>query len=901
MKKTIFFLAILGLFGSSLVFSFAEKAQETRATTILDAGSAWTYESTKANALYFKMAENSAPYNDWNVRYKPVTVDSLVIVKPNGTEKRLPEANLNAYEAICKFNSDSYYLEQWFFNDGTTGKLEIGDTVQFNGDFTNASYDTTIRISFSEFYICSQDSVLTFGKSNNAIKADFMNRYGELFEYELYYPEDLTTLRSIESTLSNSIDAATSMKDIYVAYNSAVSQASLIEKSPEGFHNYQESRKEEIRNYVSLDDYLDEQKAVVQGIIDDCCDAIDAATTTSEIKALIAQAKADIDAVLTRTQVIENKIINKESGYEQYLQSYDQVTLNDLSLGESIVFHGLKSERSGEINTNIMEGNLSNTFVPNPTNEKGNLIFNFTYNSTCQTNAGANLFINLRGVKYYGYKFGIGTDSQGMYFTRVFSDETTFVWGNSNYLTNSSQTYSISVGAIDLVEGNRTWIFITVNGVSVYSAMTDSHPVCTNPRVSLSNNDNEHGDRTGITTIGNYYPSDYEDKTSPIYGGIFKYEEGHSDITQNLYLNLDENALRFDVNKKLYSYSTNPNNIKLVRGSNEYALATSNIPIIAKYSETKYQLFLSSLLTGPITSLSNNDKLIISGNFVYFDENEGRKVAFEIAESIFVYTSSSWQQEISLNAYKQDTIRKVNQYLADDFLKDYDTEEQNSIKSLVNKCVSDINNSTNVETINNIYASFKSQISSILTSFRKYLESKVSSLTNYVSGKQSLYRPEDWTEITGIINSYSASIRNSSTTKEADALYKTAIKLIDSILTIEEHNIEDLKEAKYEAISEIKNHYGSFDLNSMSDDEVNALNLDTKNTISEIKNASSIDEVNSILNNYKSRHPLPQSNSDGNNKKKWYQCGGNVAVNSILLNILSLTGLGLLLYRKFKI
>ena len=250
----------------------------------------------------------------------------------------------------------------------------------------------------------------------------------------------------------------------------------------------------------------------------------------------------------------------------------------------------------------------------------------------------------------------------------------------------------------------------------------------------------------------------------------------------------------------------------------------------------------------------------------------------------------------------KDLLESIKEYEAlDDFLKDYDTEEQNSIKSLVNKCVSDINNSTNVETINNIYASFKSQINSILTSFRKYLESKVNSLTNYVSGKQSLYRPEDWAEITDIVNSYSASIRNSSTTKEADALYKTAIKLIDSILTIEEHNIEELKEVKYEAISEIRNHYGSFDLNAMSDDEVNALNLDTKNTISEIKNASSIDEVNSILNNYKTRHPLPKSNSDGNSKKKWYQCGGNVAVNSILLNMLSLSGIGLLLYRKFKI
>ena len=901
MKKSIVFSAILSLVGSAFGLSFANNSQEVRATTVIDSGKAWTYESTTASALYFKMAENTAPYDDWNVRYKPVTVDSLVIIKPNGTEKRLPQANLNAYEAICKFNSNSYYLEQWFFNDGTTGKLEIGDTIQLNGDFHNASYDTTISISFSEFYLCGQTNVLTFSESKDAIKADFLNRFNDLFEYELYEPEDFNTIREIGNTLSSSINAAASMKDVYSAYNSAVSQASLIEKSDNGFINYKNSKKEEITNYVSLEDYFDDEKAIIEGIINNACNQIDAATTTSQIKSIVAQAKEDIDAVDTRTQIIEKRVLNKEPGYEQYLQSYDQVTLNDLSLGDSLTFHGLRSERSDDINTNITEANIHNTFVPNPSNERGNLIFSFTYQSNCKTNYGANMFVNLRGMKYYGYKFAIGTDSSGVYFSRVFSNESTFVWGNSGCLASTIDTYSISIGAIDLVEGNRTWIFVIINGSTIYNAMTDSHPTCVNPRVSLSNNDDERGDKEGITTVGNYYPSDYENKVSPIYGGIFKYEEGHSDITSNLYLNLDENAVRFDTSKKLYSYSTDPRNIKLIRGSNEYNLANSNIPVIAKYGEITYQLFLSSLLTGPVTSIQNNDKLVISGIFTYFDDNEGAKVAYEIAESTFVYSSNSWQQQISLIAYKKDAIRKVNQYLSNEFLANYEEEEQNTITSLVNKAVSDINNATSVNNIDNIYASFKSQIASVLTSLRKYQESKVSALNNYVSGKQNLYREADWAEIMNTINSYAQKIRDSKSRKDADNLYNAAIKLIDAVLTIDEHNVEDLQEAKYQAIAEIKNHYGSFDLNVMSDAEVNSLNLDTSNTIAEIKNASSIDEVNSLLNAYKNRHPLPTTDSgESSSSKKWYQCGGNIYVSSILLCLLSLSGIGLLLYRKRK-
>ena len=898
MKKKILLLTFLGLVGCALGLASSQKSQQVSATTVIDGGKAWTYDSTTSSALYFKMEENTAPYNDWNIRYKPLSVDSIVVIKQDGTERRLPEANLNAYEAICKFNPTSYYLEQWFFNDGTTGKLEIGDSVQLNGQFRNQAYDTIISITKSEFYISSKTNVLTFSESLEAIKDDFVGKYNELFEYELYEPTDYQALRDIEATLSNAIENAAGMKEVYLAFENAKAQASLIEKSPDGFINYQNNKKEEIRNYVSLDNYLPAEQAVVQGIINDCCDAIDDATTTSEIKALLAKAKEDINAVQTRTQAIENKVLNKEAGYEQYIESYDQVTLNDLNLGNSVTFHGLKSERDDEINTNITEGNMYNTFVPNEKNTKGNLIFNFTYQSNCKTNYGANMFVNLRGVKYYGFKFAISTDSQGMYFSRCFSDESTFVWGNSDYLTDSSKEYHISIGSIDLVEGNRTWIFIIVDGVTLYNAMTDSNPVAVNPRVSLSNNDDSRGDKEGITTISNYYPSDYESKISPIYGGIFKYDSAN---TSNMTLTLEENEVKFDANKKVLSYATNQEDIKLIRGSNEYNLANSNMPIIAKYSETSYLLYLSSLLTGEITSINNNDKLIINGIFTYFDEDIGGKVSYKIMESIFVYSGSSWSQELSLSAYKVDTINKVNKYLNESFLANYDEAEQNTIKGIVNATVSDINDATSIETVDNLYASFKSQIGAVLTSLQKYQEGKVEILSNYVSGKQSLYRVDDWDDITAIIKNYSAKIRASSTTKEADQLLDEGLKAIDSILTIEEHEAEELSEAKYNAIAEIRNHYGQFDFNNMSDEEIASLNADTQRAISEIESAEDIDSINRILNNFKSSHPLPSKDEPAPAERKWWQfCGGNIVVSSISLTLLSLSGLGLLLYKKRK-
>ena len=50
MKKSIVFLTILGLIGAAFGLSFANKAKEVKATTIVDAGKAWTYESTTSSA-----------------------------------------------------------------------------------------------------------------------------------------------------------------------------------------------------------------------------------------------------------------------------------------------------------------------------------------------------------------------------------------------------------------------------------------------------------------------------------------------------------------------------------------------------------------------------------------------------------------------------------------------------------------------------------------------------------------------------------------------------------------------------------------------------------------------------------------------------------------------------------
>ena len=728
------------------------------------------------------------------------------------------------------------------------------------------------------------------------LKSYLLDDFNELYDYDIYDVEDFYTLKEIKTTLSIGINNARNVKEVYAAYNLALEQVSHLEKSEDGFETYKNNKKEEIRNYVSLDNYFDAERLTVEGYINSCCAQIDYATTTKQILGLIAQAKSNIDSVKTRVDIMENAILNQTPGYEQYLQSYDEVTLDDLSLGESQTFHGRKNQRDGEINTNNSDKNQFNSFVPNSENKKGNVVFNFYYQSNCVPTGGGNLSLVLRGIRYYGYKLVIGTDSRGLYFTKTTPKGDEFIKGFSSTFSNTSQRYPVSVGMIDLIEGDRTWATIKVGGATLYSAIIDSLPFCTNARVSLSNNGNEFSDTDGTTTISNYYPSSATSKISPIYGGIFEYEEGHSDVTTNLYMTLDENSVDYDVNKNIGSYATRVSDIKFTRGSSTYDIARTDIPVIAKYGPNSYQLYLSQLFNNTITNVINGDKVTISGVFTYYDENAGNKIAYEIANSTFVYDAvhGKWNVELSLVDCKEDAIRRINYRVVEDALADYDDVEKQAITSLASQYVNQVNSATSVESVKELYNSFIEAFNNVPTRFEKYRQNKISEIENYLSSQSEEYYEEDWQEILDIKAEAISNLESATNYQEIDQIFESAIQRIDSVLTIRGHKLEELNEAKRKAISEVKNHYASLDLNSMSNSEIEELNADTLDTIDRIKAALSVPQVEQLLNNYKLRHKLPSQNANTKG------CGGSVYTTSILLSAISLLGIALISYKKRK-
>ena len=835
--------------------------------------------------------------------YYATSVENLYI---NGE----PKAKLNV-DLIKR--RDNWGTEIYVNLNDQTGShnTDVGTVIVLNGlftykDFVNGEFpkNPTIDLDPGEYFGIEIDlfAALKTGTGSDDYQVlDFKqylkDNFEDLYDYDLYDPNDYYDLRQIKKNLEAEIETRNTPKELYEAYNAAIEAADQLTLTADGFDIYKNKKIAELENYVSLDKYFEDEQATITNYLNTAISGINAATTSEQISVILLDTKSKIDKVPTRVNIMEDAVLNKADGYEEYLESYDEVTLNDLSLGESQTFHGLISERDGEINTNDADKEQINSFVPNKENTKGNVVFNFCYQSDCIPSAGGNLTIVLRGIRYYGYKFVLGTDSQGLYYGETIPGKSTdFIQGFSNVFTDTTKQYAVSVAVIDLIEGNRSWVTITIDGITIYNIITDSISFCNNARVSLSNNGNPYSDEEGTTTISNYYPASETKEPSSIYGGIFQYESGHSDITSSLYLSLDENDVAYDINKSLGSYATKPSNIKLMRDSTAYEIAKTDIPVIAKYGPNSYQLYLSQLFNETITEVIDGDKVIISGLFTYFDSKTNEKIAYEIVNSVLVYDEENtrWNSEVSLADYKQDIINRIYRCADEEFLAGYDRGEQKAITSLVSQYLDSVEDATTVDAVKELYATFQDAVGGVITKLEKYCNSKTYAIKEYLIDQSRDYYPNDWLQIMRIKHSAINELQGAASFEEIDSIYRYAIQEMDAILTIEEHKTEDLSNAKQNAITEVKNHYASLNIDSMSDDKLAELNVDTLQTIEEIKAAESIEQINQILSEYEARHKLPTKKVDTKG------CGGSVYTTSILLSAISLLGIALMTYKKRK-
>lgn len=823
-----------------------------------------------------------APFSDDNHGYMPANKNCILL---DGE----PIAKVGK-QAIRRRNDDvgSYQFYVVKQQEGQNFEPAMGQVVVFDGLFIfNGSvngYETNERLGLT-FSLLAFERVGTGVNDYRIIdlKQHLSDKLTNKYNINLFKEEDKEEVQQLISMFVQEMEESDTATEIYQVYNNYSLELSGFEYDPE-------TTKELLEQYVNLDNYFEDEQAEILAIIADAKTAIDEVLDNSEISEIYELAKAEIDLIKTKVEVMVNAIEGQSAGFEDYLASYDTVSLSSLNLGDEVVYHYYDvvedvNARTDGLNTNATEQQLNNSFVPSSGNQNGNVVFKFKYVPNAVPVRGANLAVNVRGIPYYGYKFGIDTNSRGC-FAEALGGANSSAWypGEGNLFENG-QEYIVEVGAIDLLNDvDMTWMYIKVDGVLAFNKVVKTLLIGDNPRVSLSPNDDKTNENhyEGEIAIYNVYEGLSEHEST--YCGAFTYNENQEVSTQSIKLKLDRNNIPTNIN----AYPLNESAVKLIRNDATTNIAKTDVALINKLSETDYQLDLSN-----IVEVQDEDVIVIDGDFVYYSDDT--KYAFTIAPSRYKYHESdnSWEVILTLEETKVDAKNRLDHY-AD--LSSYDEDEQLAINQIISEAKTNIDNAETIQAVKDILETAKTQIDAVKTSLQKYKETCAAIVNNYKNDELNNYRNAEKEDIASLKREAVEDISDASTKEEIDLIVVNLKLDIDDLKTDAEYQAEELNEAKSSGSARVKNHYASLDLSKYSQEEKAALDSDTSKALSDIKAATSIEEVNRIVETYIQNHQQKGESNNSQSKK----CGGDIMTTSIILSSIALVGIGFILTNKRK-
>lgn len=767
---------------------------------------------------------------------------------------------------------------------GWNNIVQLDSLVVFDGTFVYKG-DVTLSENRRMGFSLSEAALHKIGNGVNDyevvnFRPFLVNKILSSYDIHNYSDENALTVSDILDNVETDLAAPTTVKAVYAKYNEIVATLDAIEMDPEAAARYLEELKEaainEINNYVDLDNYFPAQQAAITGYINDCITAINSATTKADINLALNSAKANIDAVKVKKTVMTEAVEARSSGYEEYLAVYNRVSLNDLNV-DNQVFHGRLQDRQNDFKTNPLDNEIRNTFVPVSGNENGNVIFQFKYMSNATPVGGANFCANLRGRPYYGYKFNLGTNTYGFYVEVLSESGSQFLGGTENSFPLNTEL-SVEIGAIDLIDYDITWLFVKVNGAFKLSKVVDSLSFCVNPRVALSPNDNNNqtNDYEGTTNITNYN-SDAEINEGA-YLGTFRL--GNQNDTKN-YINvrMDVNDIPYDSSEPTELYSFDASQMKLISGDSTTEISKYHLPSIQKYGASDYRIMVSSFV-----DVIDNDQIVIQGTFTYFDSQTGNKMSVTFGKCTFVYQDGTWDQVFTLEEIKEDACKRLETYVD---LSLYDEEDVVSINQIINQGKVAINACTSKEQVEQTLNQYMTQIDGFKTTFRKAQDAAIAIVNAYKNDQLDQYREDEINDMKEYKDDAIEAINNALTYEEINAIVEDLMAKIDRLKTKDQYEAEELEAARQSGIQEIQNYYGSIDLSKLSEAQRDQLNKDTASAIEAVKAATTIEQINSIVEQYKTSHVYGGQKSKG--------CGGSLVTTGSIISIMTLIASALLL------
>lgn len=883
-------------YGGNDIFIGSVPTEEKENTQILQ----YSYLSSTKEGIYLNGSLNDIPVGDnWTTRGVPVNKNNALI---NGEPIYTPFGG-SPLVKISLEEENSYYLD-----------LKAGGVTLKEGDVITLSDEYRVYLDGKTYSLgIIPVSFLYQNKQMSQISDINTYLYNEISNHcdPEYYDEDkILEIEQIVSEAETPIKSETNMKSLWDLYHSYIEALDAIpfneEKAKEILDRAKEAAKAELNALADSDKYLAEELEVVQGYVDDAISEIEKETTDTvkKVEQIVIETTELISKIKTKQEYVEEILLEKGLSEEtiQYLEDFERVTTSDLCATGDLLFH----QKGGSEYTYHSGGydDTSTRIATSKDNPNGNMVFQFIYESDApsarsliregeEERFGAQIFIRMRGVSDTdAYRFDIATITGdetnagvalGSFLNDVAVGRVTF-----NAQLKADTQYKIECGAIDLDGYERTLLFMKIDDELVLSSVVDSlkeSAPCI--RITDSYADDTHYAKMSPIEEGTT-KSDY----SSLVGRLILDEQ--SSTEGKLVTSLRDNEI--PVGAQLYPMSKEAITIN---GEETLMKDVHPTTYVEKTGTNRYVVVLGG------HELNDEDVVSIGGYFAYFDTETMNKSIYRLFDTSFTYhaSSQSWEQAVPTDrdviVYEaKETIRNYAN------LDNYSEEAQLEINEIVNRYVALIDE-TETEAIASLVEEAIGEIDKVNTLLDDYKEYAKELLASYTS--PDLYRDEEKAELESILSD--AYTRIDACTDEAsiDLILGQTTLQIDQLKTAEERDAEDLANAKKVAKNAVEAYASLLELNRYSEENAALLTTLTYNALDDIDAATSIEQVNSIVEAYKEAvkevKTKDGSTFDGEKyieKKKKGGCGGSIIAGSSVTLIALISALALLLVKKFK-
>lgn len=826
------------------------------------------------NGVYLNGPENDIPLNK---RMSPATKYNLY--RNNELLFNFP---INGTGPLMKKSANEYYLS---FSENHI-QVNEGDVVSIGGEFHVYSSGKTYTLAVIPLCFKSVgNQFVEIGTLDNYLSDEITN-YVDFNDYD---DDKIPTLNGLISTTKANIQSENTVKEKWQAFEAGKDEIDAVSPKESVLNKAKEQAIEELETYDDEFLYEEAELTAVRSYIEAGKTAINAAITIKQVKTALNNAIDQIKTLTTRQEHVEYRILHEESGYEEYLEHREVITTTDLCATGDLKLYA-KGSSQESYSTQYFNG-LYNQFTTANGNEDGSVAFKFNYESTNpeSNEYGAQVFIRLRGTASDCYRFSIGKVigehvvgvSFGKLVNDVIVDEK-----QVSYPFTANDGVEIEVGAVDIKDYSRVYLYIKIGGVVRIADIVDPINIPHTPTISI---------------LDSYTKSDSDETVtlSPVETGTTKSENAFKAGRLVVDSSSDNEKLVATLRKNSIPNSTNLYPIE----QNAFKYNGTELPNyhvgakVRKLTETQY------LITTVDLTISDGDTITIDGCFAYYDEEAKVKIAVKLSETTFTYHTStnSWSQsEQTLVDAKEDAIAYIKSY-AD--LDNYSETNKTTILGIIDSYETQINNATTVEQVYQLVDAAIAAIDAVPTILVEYKNAAKTELNNYRS--PSIYRQEEQNELSKILAEAYQKIDACGDKNSVDYIVLTTKQAIDQLKTAAEYDAEDLQTKQRSAKAEIESFIGKMEMNRYSEENAALIQQLALQARKDVDAATSIEEVDRIVSEFKQAiinvKTIDGSTFDGEkytNKKKG--CGGEIISMAVAIPVVALAGLAILVYIRRK-